>query len=212
MLFWRTTCIILSLAGALAAQDSAPLLPLPRLGNRQFTLPEAELPQPALTPAPGPAPLLKPSLTIRPPVTEPSHVVDTSSMDARELAMLEMEKHLLAEQTKKHVAEEAKKGNASALKQLIVMLGPVNDALARSPKPPVMFEDQIALVGLEPGKVAKTSLEQFFGSPLTPEVEARLLDNVKNQMAGKGKGNVEVKVAAWWPEEGVMAVSVEPKG
>jgi hypothetical protein len=201
MSFWRfSLAFFLGCAGFASAED---LLPLPKIGNKPLPLPVERNENP---------PLLKPSLSARPPVAGTVNRVDPKQMDARELALLEMERQLVREQSKKQVADEAKKGNANALKQLIVMLGPVNEALAKSPKPPVMFEDRIALIGLEQGKVAGKSLEQYFGSPLTPEMQTKILDSVKSQLAGKGKDDVEVSVAAWWPEEGVMAVSVVPKG
>jgi hypothetical protein len=194
MPFRRLVFVIIGLAGIVSAQDSLPL------------------PKPNAPPVRGvPGGLLKPSMVVRPPVVGDPAGPEALPQDARAQALLEMEKKLIQEQSRKQVADEAKKGSASALKQLIVMLGPVDEKLGRSPKPPVTFKDQIALIGLDEGKVASKSLDQFFGTPLTPELQAKLLDSVKTQMAGKDMAKVEVTVAGWWPEEGVMAVSVVPK-
>ena len=62
------------------------------------------------------------------------------------------------------------------------------------------------------GAVVGKSLEQFFGAPMTPEREKALLENVKSQLAGKDKPQMDVRIAGWWPDEGVMAVSVVPRG
>lgn len=192
-MFFRPLGIaLIGLVGIASARDD---LPLPQSG-------------PA---APASGALVKPSLSVQPP-SDGNQSSAEDPLDARTQALRAMEQKLIEDQIRRQVAQEAQKGDVSALKQLIVMLGPVDASLCRGPKPPVASKDRIALIGLAKGKVASKSLDQFFGVPLTPEVERQLLDRVKSQMASKEKAEVEVKVAGWWPTEGVMAVSVMPKG
>jgi len=192
-MFFRSLGIcLIGLVGIASAQDD---LPLPK-----------SVPAPVSSGA-----LLKPSLSVQPPSDGTGSPAE-DPLDARTQALRAMEQKLIDDQIRRQMALEAQKGDASALKQLIVMLGPVDASLCRGPKPPVASKDRIALIGLAKGKMAIKSLDQFFGAPLTPQVQREILDNVKSQMAAKGKPDVEVKVAGWWPTEGVMAVTVAPKG
>ena len=189
---WLPAFVVLVLAGSLPAED---VLPLPQQKGAPVMR--------------GDGALLKPNASIQPPPSICVPKVETKTMDARELALMEMERKIIEDQARKQIAAEAKKGSASALKQLIVMLGPVDAGVGKSLTPPVS-KDRIALIGLEGRRVERVSVEQFFGAPLTPEREQQLLDAVKLQLTGKDGIGMEVKIAGWWPEEGVMAVSVLP--
>lgn len=189
---WKPALTVLSLAAFVAAQD----LPLP-----------SAVPPPNSGDGTG---IVKPTIIVRPPVAKPAAGPKVES--ARDLALAAMEQALLEEQKRKQLAAAAKQGNSAALKQLIVMAGPVDAAVLKSPKPPAVPEGKVALIGLDGSAKVGTSLDQFFGAPLTPEREKQLLDTVKAQLAGGNSGTMEVKVAAWWPNEGVMAVTLVPKG
>jgi hypothetical protein len=188
---WKPALTVLSLAAFVAAQD----LPLP-----------STVPPPGSGSGTG---IVKPTIIVKPPVSVP--VARPKAETAPELALEAMERALIEEQTRKKVAEAAKRGDAAALKQLIVMAGPVDAALLKSPKPPVVPEGRVALIGLDGGATVGKSLDQFFGAPLTPEREKQLLDTVKAQLAGGNPSKMEVKVVAWWPNEGVMAVTLAPR-
>lgn len=152
----------------------------------------------------------KPSATIKPPsIAKPTQ---GPQIDAREQALLEMERSLIEEQARRQIADASKEGNTTALKQLIVMLGPMDVKLSRAATPPVTSPGKLAIIGLKNDEKVGKSLEQFFGAPLTPEREKDLLETVKTQLAGKGQEPMNVSVAGWWPKEGVMAVSLVPKG
>ncbi len=158
----------------------------------------------------GEAGVPKPSATIKPPSV--AKATQGPQIDAREQALLEMERSLIEEQARRQIAEAAKQGNATDLKQLIVMLGPMDVKLSHAAKPPVGPEGKLAIIGLKSNEKVGKSLEQFFGAPLTPEREKELLETVKTQLAGQGREPMNVSVAGWWPKEGVMAVSLVPKG
>lgn len=165
-------------------------------------------------PQQGPIPsreggLMKPTRVIKPPVGGPA--VATAPESAAELAIIEMERGIVEEQTHKLIAEAAKSGNATALKKLILMSGPIDPAVSRALKPPTAPANRVALIGLAPSETVSKSVEQFFGVVITPDSEKALLDTVKAQLASTDKANVDVRIAGWWPKEGVMAVSVVPK-
>ncbi|HEY2573467.1 MAG TPA: hypothetical protein VGH65_05330 [Verrucomicrobiaceae bacterium] len=188
---WKPALTVFSLAALGAAQD---------------------LPLPSNVPPPGKiesSVLVKPTIIVKPPGAKPA--AKPEAADARELALAAMEQALIADQKRKQIAAAAKQGDAAALKQLIVMAGPVDASVLNSPKPPVVPEGKVALIGLDGTAKVGTSLEKFFGAPLTPEREKQLLDTVKVQLAGGNSATMEVKVAAWWPDEGVMAVTLVPK-
>jgi len=128
-------------------------------------------------------------------------------VNAKEAALQEMEREILQAQAAKH-------GDVSALRQLIVVQGPVDAALFKSPKPPVKIEGKVAVIGLKTDEKVVKNLEALFGVPVTTEREKQILETVKSQFAGTGKqsGPMEAKIAGWWPKEGVMAVALVPKG
>ncbi len=157
---------------------------------------------------------LAPNATIKPPSKGPVTVATPSKQQATEKAILEMERQLIAAEARRQLTESQHSGNTVALKQLIVVNGPMDNALSNAPKPPTAGTDgKVALIGLPGNDKAIKSLEGFFGAPMTAESEKKLLETVRSQFAGnKEMAEMEVSIAGWWPEQGVMAVSVAPKG
>lgn len=170
------------------------------------------LPQQGPVPVREDAGLLRPSVVIKAPAGGPITVPALKPDEAQELAILEMERQLIEDQVRRQIASANTAGNASALKQLIVMGGPMDAAVSRAAKPPTVPEGRVTLIGMEKDAVVSKSLEHFFGVPMTPDREKQLLDTVKTQLAGKDKPKVEVRISGWWPDEGVMTVSVVTKG
>ena len=173
---------------------------------------ELPLPQQGSVPLRNEGGLIKPTVIIKPPssglVTVPSAKPD----DARELAILEMERQLIEDMVRHQIALAHATGNSTALKQIILMNGPVDATVSRSPKPPAAPAGRVTLIGLSPNEGVSKNLESFFGAPVTPDSERQLVETVKLQMAeGKQVPGFEVHIAGWWPEEGVMAVSVMPR-
>lgn len=158
--------------------------------------------------------VLAPNATIKPPSTGPVTVAAPNKQKTAEKAILEMERQLIAAQARRQIVESQQNGNASELKQLIVVNGPMDTALSNALKPPAAgAEGKVALIGLPGNDKATKSLEGFFGAPMTAESEKKLLETVRSQFAGsKEMADMEVSIAGWWPEQGVMAVSVAPKG
>lgn len=220
----------LALASSFALAEDLPLpqqggLPMPMHEDAEFVKPSAIIkvptsasapitvtvpaakPEPAAVAAPAPAPEPAYVPTMRVPVEQNDEV--------RELAILERERRLIEEQARHEIAIAYATGNASALKQVILMSGPVDAAVSRAAKPPTVAEGRVALIGLEKDAVVGKNLEHFFGAPMTPDREKELLDAVKTQLAGNGKDKAksgfQVRIAGWWPDEGVMAVSVMPE-
>lgn len=157
---------------------------------------------------------LAPNAIIRPPSTGPVKVAGPAKPQTTEKSILELERQLIAAQASRQIAESLVKGNTSELRQLIVVSGPMDTAVSNAPNPPQSASDsKVALIGLPNNETVTKSLEGFFGAPLTPEREKKLLETVKSQFAGgKEMADMEVSIAGWWPEQGVMAVSVVPKG
>jgi hypothetical protein len=170
------------------------------------------LPQPTLRPPREEVRLEKPSAIIKVPSAGLIVVPEQKPAEAREIAILETERRLIEEEVQKQILFAYAIGNSSALKQLILLAGPVDAAVSHAAKPPTAPNDGLALIGLEKDAIVGKSLEQFFGAPMTPDREKALLENVKSQFAGKDKPQMDVRIAGWWPEEGVMAVSVVPSG
>lgn len=184
-------CGFLSLSVALVVGED---LPLPKSGP---------------LPARESGGLLKPTVVIKPPGGRPAvKAPDT----AAELAIIELERGIVEEQTHKLIAEAAKTGKTTELKKLILMNGPIDPAISRALKPPTTGSNRVAHIGLAPSERVSRSVEQFFGAPVTPDSEKALIETVKAQLAGKEKADFDVRIAGWWPKEGVIAVSVVPKG
>ncbi|CAN5905292.1 hypothetical protein BH11VER1_BH11VER1_07040 [soil metagenome] len=156
---------------------------------------------------------LAPNATIRPPSKGPVTVAAPTKQQMAEKAILEMERQLIAAEARRQLTESQLKGNTIELKQLIVVNGPMDTALSNAPKPPAAADGKVALIGLPNNEKATKSLEGFFGAPMTAESEKKLLETVRSQFASsKEMANMEVSIAGWWPEQGVMAVSLAPKG
>ncbi len=166
-----------------------------------------DLPLPTMEPQSDGSALLKPTISIKPP----GAALVAKPESAKELAIIEMERQIIEDQTHRMIAEASRLGNSSALKQIILMNGPVDAAISRAAKPPQAPAGKVSLIGLAKNEVVSKSVESFFGAPMTPESEKALLEMVKTQLVSKEKPNVEVRVAGWWPNEGVMAVSVMPR-
>ena len=144
----------------------------------------------------------KPTVIIRPPVASPSTIA--KPVDAREEALREMERQILQ-------AQATKAGDVNFLRQLIVMQGPVDAKIFKSPKPPASILGKVAIIGLKSDEKVVKNLEAFFGAPVTTEREKLILETVKSQFAGQQAAGMEVKIAGWWPKEGVMAVTFVPR-
>jgi hypothetical protein len=169
-----------------------------------------DLPLPKAGPPPSSEPgFLKPTTVIKPPSAGAQAVRAPES--AAELAIIEMERGIVEDQTHKLIAEAARTGNSTALKKIILMSGPIDPAISRALKPPTSPANRVAVIGLAPSETVSRSVEQFFGFPVTPDSEKALLEAVKSQMAAKDKSGVDVRIAGWWPKEGVMALSVVPR-
>jgi len=167
---------------------------------------------PATTAEAG-AETLTPTLIIKPPVVGAVSVPSARPDDARELALLEMERQIVEDILRSEIAMAHRSGNSTELKQVIIMNGPVDAAISRAARPPAASAGKVALIGLPPSVAASKNLDQFFGVPMTPDRERELLETVKIQLASApDKAGMDVRIAGWWPAEGVMAVSVMPKG
>lgn len=178
-----------------------------------FALAE-ELPLPQQGPAPlrSEGGLVKPTIVIKPPSSGLVTVPAAKPDDARELAILAMERQLIEDMVRHQIALAHATGNATALKQIILMNGPVDATVSRSPKPPAAPAGKVTLIGLSPNEGVSKHLESFFGAPVTPDSERQLLETVREQLARGGPSpDLEVHIAGWWPEQGVMAVSVMPR-
>lgn len=157
---------------------------------------------------------LAPNATIRPPSKGPVTVAAPNKQQTKEAAILEIERQLIAAEARRQLTQSQQSGNTVSLKQLIVVNGSMDTALSQAPKPPAASTDgKVALIGLPGNDKATKSLEGFFGAPMTAESEKKLLEAVRSQFAGSMEtADMEVSIAGWWPEQGVMAVSVAPKG
>ncbi len=174
---------------------------------------ELPLPQQGAAPQREDSNLAKPSAIIKAPPSDVV-VVPVSKQDidaARERAILESERRLIEEEVQKQILFAQAIGNPSLLKKLILMAGPVDAAVSRAAKPPTAPEQPVALIGLEKDAVVGKNLEHFFGAPMTSDQEKALIDAVRSQLAGKEGPRLNVHIAGWWPDEGVMAVSVVPE-
>lgn len=137
-------------------------------------------------------PLLKPTVSIKPPVT-----ATASSASANQQAMQAAEQKVIA---------------SAALRRLVLMEGPVKSKPAA---PPFLAANQdgkpVTLAGVNVTGETIKSLESFFGAAVTPDSEKKLLDAVRSGLAGGRKAGRKVEVVGWWPVEGVMAVAVWPE-
>lgn len=126
--------------------------------------------------------------------------------------MAEIERRSQERMIRQQIADDHVNGSSTQLRQVIVMSGPVDSSVGRSPTPPPMNAtdtSKVSLIGIAANDAVVKNLEPFFGVPMTPDSEQRLLEAVKSQIGAK---DMDVRIAGWWPKEGVMAVSVNQKG
>ncbi len=130
--------------------------------------------------------------------------------------LADMERSIVESQLRFNIARAHREGRSGTLKQVIVVNGPVDPSLSMSPTPPPSGPgEKVAFVGLNETGDAKVekSLEQFFGVPMTPVQERQLLKTVETQLAAdKSHAGMKVRLAGWWPDAGIMAVSLVPQG
>ena len=174
------------------------------------------LPLPESTPLPavrsGPTSLEKPNLVIRPPGSGVIVVPQVTEREKQEQAVAEKERQLIDEMLRRQIALAHATGKAGEIKRVILVSGSGDAALSQASVAPAATAGRLELIGIEPNAGVTKQLDSFFGSPMTPESEQRLLQTVKTQLtAEKGKDNLSVRLAGWWPEEGVVAVSVVPE-
>jgi len=162
----------------------------------------------------APTEALQPTVIIKPPPLPGAAIAPAPEAmpdDARELALLEMERQIIENQVRFEIAHAHRTGNSTELKRVIIVNGPMDAAMSRAAKAPTATENKVALIGLPDSVAVSKNLEQFFGVPMTPDREKELLQTVKTQLAGISKNaGMDVRIAGWWPAEGVMAVSVMP--
>lgn len=173
------------------------------------------LPLPAAGPLPtvqsGPRTLEKPSLVIKPPTKSVIVVPEVTEMEKQDRIVAEKERQLIDAMLRRQIALAHATGKAGEIKRVILVSGAGDAALSQATSAPATA-GRLELIGIEPNAGVTKQLDSFFGSPLTPESEQRLLQTVKMQLtADKGKDNLNVRLAGWWPEEGVVAVSVVPE-
>ena len=188
-------CVLL-LAALTRGQD----LPLPQQGP---------LPAGPEAPVADPTRLLKPTKSIKPPL--PQALVVTPSRGSTE-QLLTAEQKLLGDKLAALAGQRAREAGATAaLKRLVLVQGPLPPKQDRSVLPPATAKGQsLTLVGINAPKEMVQGLEQFFGAALTPDNEKKLLETVRKGLAGTAEQGRKVEVLGWWPQEGVMAVSVSP--
>ncbi len=155
-------------------------------------------------------PLEKPNAVIRPPSVGPIVVPQVTQQEKQDQIIAEKERQIVDQMLRRRIAVAHATGKAGEIKRVILMNGPSDALLSMAPTAPAgSSADRLELIGLEPNAVVSKQLDGFFGSPMTPESEQRLLETVRTQLtASNGKGMPNVRLAGWWPEEGVIAVSV----
>lgn len=181
------------------AEDLPLPLPLPQQGA---SLPTAQG---------APSVLEKPSLVIKPPTKSIIVVPEVTEREKQDQIVAEKERQLIDAMVRRQIALAHATGKAAEIKRVILVSGAGDAALSQATSAPATA-GRLELIGIEPNAGVAKQLDSFFGSPLTPESEQRLLQTVKMQLtADKGKDNLNVRLAGWWPEEGVVAVSVVPE-
>jgi hypothetical protein len=178
-----------------------------------------DLPLPLPLPETGPLPtvqsgarnLEKPSLVIKVPTTGVIVVPQITEKEKQDKLVAEKERQFIDEMLRRQIALAHATGKAGEIKRVILVSGAGDAALSQAASAPATA-GRLELIGIEPNAGVTKQLDAFFGSPMTPESEQRLLQTVKMQLtAEKGQDNLHVRLAGWWPEEGVVAVSVVPE-
>ncbi|QIF01136.1 hypothetical protein [Roseimicrobium sp. ORNL1] len=148
---------------------------------------------------------------IKPPTKSVIVVPEVTEMEKQDRIVAEKERQLIDAMLRRQIALAHATGKAGEIKRVILVSGAGDAALSQATSAPATA-GRLELIGIEPNAGVTKQLDSFFGSPLTPESEQRLLQTVKMQLtADKGKDNLNVRLAGWWPEEGVVAVSVVPE-
>jgi hypothetical protein len=99
------------------------------------------------------------------------------------------------------------------LKRLVVMQGPVDRKIVKPDLLPVGLDGKpVTVLGLTAPNETIKSLESFFGVEMNEASEKKLLDTVRQGLAGSTAATGKVELLGWWPNEGVMAVAVYPGG
>ena len=155
---------------------------------------------------------LKPTTSIKPPLPAPAAATPETARTAEQI--LGQEQKLLVSNAEVLAQKrETEQRVTAALKRIVVMQGPLSKKLDRAEMLPGGFDGKsVTLVGIDAPIGVVRGLEGFFGVPLTPDNEKKLLDTVRKGMAGASKQERKVEVLGWWPKEGVMAVGVYPEG
>jgi hypothetical protein len=180
------------------AEDLPLPLPLPQ-GSPLPTVPSA------------PTSLEKPNLVIKVPTAGVITVPVVTEKEKQDKMVAEKERQFIDEMLRRQIALAHATGKASEIKRVILVSDAGDAAISQAASAPATA-GRLELIGIEPNAGVTKQLDSFFGSPLTPESEQRLLQTVKTQLtAEKGKDNLNVRLAGWWPEEGVVAVSVVPE-
>jgi hypothetical protein len=130
-------------------------------------------------------PLMRPTVSIRPPASVPSGAQpEAGGVSVKPLV---------------------------TLKRLVVMQGPVDQKMVKPELLPVGLDGKpVTVLGLNAPHEAIKSLESFFGVEMNEASEKKLLDTVRQGLAGSETARGKVELLGWWPKEGVMAVAVYP--
>lgn len=230
MNYWQLISCLFATSSLALAGDELPLPVFGPLPERQveessaFLRPTAVVKPPAVGPVTVAPALNKPNIVIKPPASGPVRVAGAAispvpvsapaalpRVSSRQIAAADMDRLNHELKIRQQIAEAHSNGRTTALRRVIVMSGPLDSSVGLSPTPPAATEDggKIALIGIPMDVVVTKNLEPFFGAPVTPDSEQRLLEAVKSHIAAQG---ADVRIAGWWPNEGVMAVTVVPKG
>lgn len=153
----------------------------------------------------------RPTAVVKPPPIGPVVVPMVTEREKEEQLVAEKERQIIDQMLRRKIALAHATGKAGEIKRVILMNGPGDTLMSLAATAPTGTADRLELIGLEPNAAVSKQLDGFFGSPMTPESEQRLLETVRTQLtAANGKGMPHVRLAGWWPEEGVIAVSVIP--
>lgn len=172
-----------SAALGLAQED----LPLP-----QSLLPRAEVPGSA--PVSGPAVFIKPTKSIKPPVT----AAPAAGTSAAEVPPLQIVSSPAPDTRLRRLVVVDATMTPESIRQIILASGqgrvPVTMAGGVSAPAPVL-----------------TDLAGLFGSTATEETQKKVIETVKKGMGSSSRPLKRVEVVGWVPSHGVMAIAVYPE-
>ncbi len=182
--FFRILALFAMSAASGLAQEA---LPLP-----QSVLPRAELPSP--TPVPGPAIFIKPTKSIKPPVS----VVASAGISTAELPPLQIVSSPSPDTRLRRLVVVDATMSPESIRQTILASGqgrvPVTMAGGVSAPAPVL-----------------TDLAGLFGSTATEETQKKVIETVRKGMGSSSRPLKRVEVVGWVPTHGVMAIAVYPE-